>query len=198
MKANEAVELLARHYTDQIVVTGIGSSTAEWHRIFGPDQDQSFHNHAMGLTGDIGLGLALAQPDREVWVLDGDGSLTINFGVLLTLAMCQPINLTFFLMSNRLYGTFGEPIVNAAKSDYVTMARGAGLERAYTFDDRDEMESGLPEVLKESGPAFVALEVEPSGIPAPAVPYEGPEIKYRFARYIESTTGARVLGPRGY
>lgn len=198
MRADEAVAVLVGHHTDELVVTGIGSSTAEWHRALGPEGDQSFHNHAMGLSIDIAIGLALAQRERRVWVLDGDGSVTMSFGVLLTLAMARPANLTCFVMSNRLYGTFGEPIVNAGNIDYVASARAAGVEDAHGFDDLEALESELPAVLAGSGPTFVVLEVEPSGLRAPAVPYEAAEIKYRFARHVEAVTGTPVLGPYGY
>lgn len=199
MNLSEAFAVINRYYTDQLVTVSLGTSTLAWHALHGPEHDHSFHMHSMGLAGPFALGLALARPEAPVWVFDGDGALIINLGFLLTLANRQPPNLTYFLSSNRSYRVINGPrLVNSHQTDYVGMARAAGIARAYSFAELPTLESEIGTVLAAPGFKFIVLEVDGTLTHRPRVPYEGPEIKYRFARYVERRTGVQVLGPSGY
>lgn len=199
MKIHEAFDVINRHYSDQLVVVSLGTATKTWHRLHGPENDQSFHMHSMGMACSFGLGLALAQPQAPVWVFDGDGALIMSLGSLLTMAHQQPPNLTYFLISNRSYRIIDGPrLVNADRTDYVALARGAGIEQAYSFSELSALKQEIGGVLAAPGFKFISLELEPVRTGQVKVPYEGPEIKYRFARYVERRTGAKVLGPSGY
>jgi sulfopyruvate decarboxylase subunit beta len=200
VKVGEAFRWLADVHGEQIVVLGLGTSTQEWHRIFGPAGDDAFHMHTMGLAAAFGLGLAVAQPEKEVWVVDGDGSLTLSFGSLLTMAEQQPPNLHYVLTSNRVYGTIDGPrLPNAEATDYVAAARAVGIERATSAGSVQELAAAHP-LLTTPGFSFLVMEVEQGRVdgPRPLADYEGPEIKYRFARQLESRHGIRVLGRLGY
>lgn len=200
MRADAALGWLSRQHSDELVVLGLGTSTQEWHRIWGPDDDQSFHMHTMGLAASFGLGLAVACPQHTVWVIDGDGSLTLSFGSILTMAELSRPNLKYFLTSNRVYGTIDGPnLPNAAATDYAAVAKAAGVERAVNVSSLDELEAAK-ELIATPGFAFTVMEVEQKGPggPKPLARYEGPEIKYRFARYLQNEHGIRVLGPLGY
>jgi sulfopyruvate decarboxylase subunit beta len=200
VRVGEAFRRIGDLHRDQLVVLGLGTSTQEWHRIFGPHDDEAFHMHAMGLAASFGVGLALARPDKEVWVIDGDGSLTLSFGSMLTLAQEQPANLHYVLTSNRIYGTIDGPsIPNAALTDYVQVARAAGIERAASVSSVAELDAAS-DLLVMPGFSFLVMEVEQDlqrGA-KPLASYEGPEIKYRFARYLEREHGIQVLGRLGY
>src|SRR5437870_10158165 len=87
--------------------------------------------HAMGLASSIGLGIALAQPDRRVVVIDGDGSVLMNLGGLTTLARYAPPNLTHIVFDNEsLLSVGGFPTATSTGSDLAGMARAAGIARA--------------------------------------------------------------------
>ena len=82
---------------------------------------------AMGKASSVGLGVALAQPDKKVLILDGDGSLLMNLGSLVTLSNKSPKNLYHFLFNNNVYAvTGGQPIPGAEVSDWEGMAKAAG------------------------------------------------------------------------
>ena len=83
---------------------------------------------AMGKAANLGLGLALAQPDRKVFVLDGDGSLLMNLGAMVTSANKAPTNFYHFLFNNGVYAvTGGQPIPGSECADWEGMAQAAGL-----------------------------------------------------------------------
>ena len=117
---------------------------------------------AMGKASSVGLGVALAQPDKKVLILDGDGSLLMNLGSLVTLSNKSPKNLYHFLFNNNVYAvTGGQPIPGAEVSDWEGMAKAAGYAKVFSFDNIEDLTTGLDEVFESEGPVFVHLRVEP-------------------------------------
>ena len=99
-----------------------------------------------------------------MWVLDGDGSLVMNLGSLVTIAQQAPANLLHVLLENGVYEvTGGQPVPGAGLADFATMARAAGYRSAYRFDTLAALEASLDEVLAAPGPTFVTLVVEEAG-----------------------------------
>lgn len=112
----------------------------------------------MGGASSLGLGLALARPERRVIVFDGDGSLLMQLGSLATIAGARPRNLVHLLFKNGVYHTSGaQGIPGGLSVDFVMMARGAGYRLVTMIDDLDELKRRLPELLTAEGPVFVEL-----------------------------------------
>src|SRR5262245_50180506 len=101
MKREACFRALARHITDQVVVATY-SSAVEWNEI-APRVLNYFSMGAMGLASSHGLGLALGRPDKRIVVLDGDGSLLMNLGSLVTMGAVAPKNLVHFVCNNGCY-----------------------------------------------------------------------------------------------
>ncbi|MCL6648463.1 MAG: thiamine pyrophosphate-binding protein [Chloroflexi bacterium] len=142
----------------------------EWDAVVGADPLHLPVIGAMGKASSVALGLALAQPRRQVLCLDGDGSLLMNLGSLVTIAGAAPPNLVHFVFENRVYNiTGGQPLPAAGKVDFALMARAAGYPLARTFTHQAQLEQGLPELLSTPGPVFACLQVEPAG-PQPKLP----------------------------
>ncbi len=118
---------------------------------------------AMGKASNLGLGVALAQPGRKVFVLDGDGSLLMNLGALVTTATKQPKNFYHFLFNNGVYAvTGGQPTPGSdGVTDWEEVARGAGYAAVFAFDNLEDFTTGIDDVLAAEGPVFVHLSVEP-------------------------------------
>jgi thiamine pyrophosphate-dependent acetolactate synthase large subunit-like protein len=106
----------------------------------------------------MGLGLALARPDRRVIVLDGDGSLLMQLGSLATNAGAAPRNFVHLLFKNGVYHTSGaQGIPGGISVDFVQMAKGAGYRLVLRIDNLDDFKRRLPELLEAEGPVFVEL-----------------------------------------
>jgi phosphonopyruvate decarboxylase len=160
LKRDECLKALARHRTDEIVVA-VYKAAEEWIHLAPSDLNYTFTG-SMGQGSSHALGLALGRPDRRVIVLDGDGSLLMNLGSLVTIAHAAPKNLIHCLCHNRTYETNGAvPIPGTARTDFPALARAAGYPRAYAFDEQQDWERALPGLLREEGPVFVDLMMVP-------------------------------------
>ena len=200
MKTNEAMRVLAAHRGDAVVVCALGMAANEWWAV--TKSEDSFYMHGgMGFAASFALGLATALPRVPVWVLNSDGSLSMNLGCLLTEAGQQPANLKHFVVDNQSYQTVDTmPMVNQDNADYAAIAKGAGIRQVATIADLVDLEQRTPEIAAAPGPYFIRLRVEsePDYQRAPPATYEGPEMKYRFGRALEKKLGIKVFGPRGF
>jgi phosphonopyruvate decarboxylase len=117
----------------------------------------------MGGAAPTALGIALAQPQRQVMVIDGDGSLLMALGVLASVAEAAPRNLYHFVLVNRVYETSGhQPTPGGDKVDFPALAMGAGYRAAYGFDDIGVLRERLPAILAQPGPVLIAIDTDPT------------------------------------
>jgi phosphonopyruvate decarboxylase len=160
MKRDECFRILARHIKDEAVVATY-SSAVDWVGV-APRELNYLSIGAMGLDSSHGLGLALGRPDKRVVVLQGDGSLLMNLGCLVTIGAVAPKNLIHFVAHNETYeANGGHPIPNR-KVDFAGMAKSAGYAATYDFSDLRMFEQQIGHVLEQQGPVFATLHVEPS------------------------------------
>ncbi len=162
MKSHECLEVLARLLPDQVVVATYRAAF-EW-MAARPSDLNYLSVGAMGLASSHGLGLALGRPDRKVIVLDGDGSLLMNLGSLVTIAEAAPGNLVHCVFHNASYAVNGgHPIPGAGRTDFAGLARAAGYRKVLQCRDTGHLADAFPKVLRQEGPAFVDLRVEHAG-----------------------------------
>lgn len=152
---------LAAVRTTEVVVTCM-SVTRPWGRVSNHELDFASADSAMGHTADLALGIALAQPDRKVICLNGDGSMLMNLGTLATITGSEAKNLVLFVLENRRYEITGnQHIPGAGRVDFPGLARAAGFPRVYSFNRDVGYEATLPEILEAKGPIFVGVGMEP-------------------------------------
>lgn len=117
---------------------------------------------SMGKASSLALGLCLARPDKKVVVLDGDGSLLMNLGSMVTISNTAPKNLIHVLFNNKVYAvTGGQPIPGAEKADWEGMAKSAGYASVFSFDNLEDLTNGIDEAMAAVGPVFIHLVVKP-------------------------------------
>src|SRR5215510_13708773 len=156
MKPEDVLRVIAAARGEAIVVPTMTTAPA-WRTIAPGDLSVTCVGF-MGGASSLGLGLALARPDRRILVLDGDGSLLMQLGSLATVAGVAPRNLVHFLFKNGVYHTSGaQGIPGGLSVDFVLMAKGAGYRMATAIDDLGDLERRLPELLRAEGPIFVEL-----------------------------------------
>jgi phosphonopyruvate decarboxylase len=160
MKRDECFRVLARHITDEAVVATY-SSAVDWVEI-NPRSLNYTSIGAMGLDSSHGLGLALGRPDKRVIVLQGDGSLLMNLGSLVTIAEAAPKNLVHFVVHNNTYEANGSRPIPNPKVDFAGIARASGYAAIYDFSDLAAFTQQVAHVLEQDGPVFATLHVEPS------------------------------------
>ena len=117
---------------------------------------------AMGSASSIGLGLALAQPLRTVIVVDGDGSLLMQLGSLVTIAGAAPQRFVHVVFENGVYETSGsQPLPGEGRFDLIEMARAAGYAHVARYDAALAFATDLPNLLQRRGPVFVSVRTAP-------------------------------------
>src|SRR6201991_4435326 len=163
MKRDDAFRVLARQTAGDIVVATY-TSAFDW-LVVRPDDPLNYVAvGVMGLASSHALGLALGRPDRRVIVLDGDGSLLMNLGTLVTAAEVAPKNLYHFVMENGTYeANGGHPIPGRGAVSFAGMARSAGHQNVHEFTDLKVSEQRVGAILGEPGPAFTCLKIVSSG-----------------------------------
>lgn len=135
---------------------------------------------SMGLASSMGLGLAMAQPDRRVVVLDGDGSLLMNLGSLATIGWVRPVNLIVIVWDNELYGTTGgQDTATAHGADLEVAAQSMRITATATVRSADELKQALTRAATESGPWVIAAKVSENS-PVVKPPLDYVLIKQRF------------------
>ena len=160
MKRDECLKVLARHRKDEIVVA-VYTAAQEWIHISPNELNYTFTG-AMGQGSSHALGLALGRPDQRVIVLDGDGSLLMNLGTLVTIAHAAPKNLIHCVCENGTYETNGAvPIPGMGRVSFTALAQAAGYPRTYEFAGLRDWDRELSRILQEEGPILVDLKVEP-------------------------------------
>lgn len=159
-----ALEVVSAMRTDEIVVTTMGSAR-EWPKLSQHPLDFHYLPSAMGQAPLIGLGLALAQPNRHVIAFTGDGSLLMNLGSLVTLAAARARNLTVILLNNGRYEvTGGQKTAGAlANVDYSGLAASAGIPTFFRTGSLTDWRNAWPYLRSAAGPVFITLDVAPVG-----------------------------------
>jgi thiamine pyrophosphate-dependent acetolactate synthase large subunit-like protein len=151
---------LVGNLTDEAVIGGIGNTNFDlWSA--GHRPENFYMLGSMGLAIPIALGVALAQPQRRVIALEGDGSLLMQLGCLGTIAMLAPKNLAIIVMDNRSYQITGsQPTATAHGTDLVTMARGAGIAQSAWAADEEMYDELTGRALHEDGPWLIAARID--------------------------------------
>ena len=153
-------KLVAKLKHDEAVIGGIGNTNFDlWAAGHRP---QNFYMlGSMGLAFPIALGVALAQPSRRVFALEGDGSLLMQLGCLTTIATQAPKNLTLIVMDNGIYQITGaQPTPAAATADIVAVAQGCGLANASWAADEDDFERLVEQSLSAATPMLIAARID--------------------------------------
>jgi thiamine pyrophosphate-dependent acetolactate synthase large subunit-like protein len=167
---------------DLLVITGLGSPT--WDCATVMERDLNFYlRGAMGSASSIGLGLALAQPERRVLVITGDAEIMMTAGALATIAAQGPKNLSIVVLDNEHYGETGmQPSLTSFGADLGAMAAGAGFPIAATIWDEAALAEAVPAILTGDGPTLHAVKVKAENYPKTLPPSDGAYLKDRFRR----------------
>jgi thiamine pyrophosphate-dependent acetolactate synthase large subunit-like protein len=175
---------------DILVVTGLGSATYDC--AAAGDHALNFYLWgAMGSAVTVGLGLALAQSQRRVLVITGDGELLMGLGALATVAAKKPDNLAVAVIDNEHYGETGMQRSHTSVGvDLAAVARAAGFSETLTVRQAAELEVAVPLLYHAKGPVLVVVKVSTAKDPLVLPTWDGPYLKSRFRRALLGTQAA--------
>jgi len=177
---------------DEVVLTVMGTAR-EWmglgelHPL-----DWIYVPSSMGQAPSLGLGMALAQPDKQIIVCNGDGCMLMNLGGLVTITAQAPSNYTLIIFDNGIYEiTGGQPTPatsgEAPLVDYPALAAAAGFRQVFAFETLEDWAESARDVIDAPGPAFVHLAVTPvPGAVGPRSPSPAPPRADAFAEALQA------------
>ena len=185
MKRLDAITAIYPRLERHVVVTIMGAVAAELQSI-GHRPNFFYLQHAMGLASSMGLGIALAKPERQVIVFDGDGSVLMNLGGLTTLARYRPPNLVHVVFDNEsLLSVGGFPTATSTGSDLAAIAAGAGVPKTATVRSIAEFVRAFDDALAARVLTTIVAKVEAVGPSKYVTDLSLLENRYEFQRYLK-------------
>jgi sulfopyruvate decarboxylase subunit beta len=182
LKRIDCLESIYDELSECAVVTIMGAVAVELYSL-GHRPNFFYLEHAMGIASSVGLGIALAQPDRRVVVIDGDGSVLMNLGTLTTLARYAPGNLTHIVFDNEsLLSVGGFPTATSTGSDIAGMALAAGVRRAETVTSVEDFRRAAADAIATNELACIVAKVEAVGPTSFAMDLHMLENRFEFPR----------------
>src|SRR6478735_2931238 len=191
----DALQAIYPELQDRIVVTIMGAVAAELYTI-GHRPNFFYLEHAMGLASSMGLGIALARPQRRVVVIDGDGSVLMNLGTFTTMARYAPPNLTHLVFDNEsLLSVGGFPTATATGSDLAAIALGAGIHDVTFARKLDGFASAARSAIGGDRLSVVVAKVDAVGPASFHMDLHMLENRFEFARWLQGLPAAGSAAP---
>ena len=189
LERSEAVPLLIGPHENLLIIAGLGGTACDVGAVTGDAAHVYSLGGAMGAACMMGLGLALARPDRRVLVVTGDGELLMNLGALATIAVMNPPNLAILCIDNGHYGETGWQRSHTSLGvDLEKIAAGAGIKRTATVAVEGDLATGARLLREGNGSTFVTVRVKPN---------EPPPFKRNFdASFLRDRFRNTLLGDR--
>ena len=182
----DCLEKLAAARTNEVVITTM-SVVMPWGKVSDHPLDFASANSAMGHAADFALGLALGQPDRRFITLNGDGSMLMCLGTLVTIAQHRLKNYVLIITDNGAYEVTGnQSVPGAGRFCFASMARAAGLEKVHLIATESELEAALPLIFSEEGPLVVILKIARASEPPPKPADPMRDRAWRLKKALES------------
>ncbi|HEX9468014.1 MAG TPA: thiamine pyrophosphate-dependent enzyme [Bradyrhizobium sp.] len=198
MKRFDCMKALAGRLKDELVILSLGASVDEWYNAAPHMRSASLFQQQLGCVTPQAFGLAAGLPHRRIVSLDTDGGMMFNLGILATLGNEQPKNLFVVVWDNECYQSIGGPPTHTASGrvDLAAIARGAGVDQAFTVRTVQEFDDHCAKGLASDVPYVVVAKV--AGTVQPDIKRkhsDGREDKYIFVRHVEATENIVIMGP---
>jgi len=197
MKRFDCMRALAARLKDELVILSLGASVDEWYNAAPHMRSASLFQQQLGCVTPEAFGLASGLPHRRIVSLDTDGGMMFNLGILATLGNEQPKNLFVVVWDNECYQSIGGPPTHTAgRVDIAAIARGAGIEHAYTVTTLDDFDRRCEQGLNALSPYLIVAKVDRSvRRDIKRKHSDGREDKYIFVRHVEQTENIVIMGP---
>ncbi len=192
---------LAAELPDDCLVmsTYIGAVSFEWAHHTG-EHPRTAHLGQMGDVIGMGVGLALALPQRKIVCIDGDGSVLMELGQLVAMGEHAPDNLVVFVVDNGVYESIGwgehgrRPTATAETANLASIAAGCGVPYTADVATQDQLDAEIALAFSRDLCSFVNVRTEPGHSRVAPRRTDGIEDKYRFVRYVEQLEDVQITG----
>ena len=180
MIRKEAVELIAKEIGEYPIISANGFMSRDLYET--NEKESNFYMiGSMGLASSIGLGVALKNQKKKIYIFDGDGNILMNLGSLVTIGSLKPKNLVHFIFDNKSHESTGGQPTNSSKIDLKKIAQVTKF-KTFKISTKNQIKKVIFKIKKESGPILVLVEIDKGGGKSIRVNITPPNIKNRFTK----------------
>ena len=180
MIRKEAIRLISKEIGDKVIVSANGYISRDLFEM--DDKPTNFYMiGSMGLTSSIGLGLALQNPKKMIYVFDGDGNILMNLGSLTTIGKLKPKNLIHLVFDNQSHDSTGGQPSNTKNIDLYKIAKSSNYT-AFKTNSKTGLEKIFRKIKNMNGPIMILIKITKGGKPGKRITHPPVTIKKRFSQ----------------
>ena len=178
MIRKEAISIVVKKIGDHPVISANGLISRDLFEIC--DRNSNFYMiGSMGLASSIGLGVALKNTKRQIFVFDGDGNILMNLGSLITIGITKPKNLVHVIFDNNSHESTGGQPTATNKIQLTKIAKSANY-RVFQAKTKNQLIKVFQKIKLIQGPIMVIVKIEKSGVTSKRINIEPTKIRNRF------------------
>ena len=186
MIRREAIQIICNNSKNQPIVSANGFPSRDLFEIF--DKESNFYMiGSMGLASSIGLGVAIKNPKKKIFVFDGDGNLLMNLGSITTIGALEQKNLIHFVFDNKSHESTGGQPTNTERINIAKIAKASNYV-VFTVRTKNELKKTLKKISKVEGPIMLIIKTEKSGHVSKRIKWTAIQIKNRFMNSINNVS----------
>ena len=184
MIRKEAIRLISKEIGDKVIVSANGYISRDLFEM--DDKPTNFYMiGSMGLTSSIGLGLALQNPKKMIYVFDGDGNILMNLGSITTIGVLKPKNFVHVIFDNSSHESTGGQPTNSEKIRIEKIAKASNY-KVFLVTKKNKLKEILKRIKIMSGPIMIVVKVKKSNYVSCRVKLKPKEIRNRFMNNTEN------------
>lgn len=184
MKGYEVIQALKHHISkNDLIVSSNGNISREVYHFL--SKPQMYLRGSMGLPISVGLGLALANPDRTIIVIAGDGNFLMGLGSAVSTAYYSPRNLKILILDNMQYYTTGGQKTVSSVIDYSKFAESLNIRYICSKKtSQNEINANLSDFIKSNTFSIFHIIIEGSKMDLENIPWHPEEITTRVTNFL--------------
>jgi len=184
MIRREAIELISKKIGKQPIVAANGFISRDLFET--TDKESNFYMiGSMGLSSSIGLGIAIKNPKKRVYVFDGDGNILMNMGSMTTIGFLRPGNLIHVIFDNRVHESTGSQPTHTSKIDIAKIAKASNYT-VFKVNSKKTLQKTISKIKNKKGPICLLVRVEKSNYVSKRVSITPPKIRDRFINFLKN------------
>ncbi len=184
MIRSEAIQIICNSLKNQPIISANGFPSRDLFGVF--DKKSNFYMiGSMGLASSIGLGVAIKNPRKKIFVFDGDGNILMNLGSLTTIGALKPKNLVHFVFDNQAHESTGGQPTNSERINIGKIAKATNYT-VFNIKTKNELEKNLKKISKVDGPIMLIIKIKLSNHRSERIKWTPPQIKNRFMNSLKN------------
>ena len=182
MIRKDAIKIACDMITDSPIISANGYISRDLFEV--SDRETNFYMiGSMGLSSSIGLGVALKNPKKRVYVFDGDGNILMNLGSLTTIGKLKPKNLIHLVFDNQSHDSTGGQPTNSDNIDLYKIAKASNY-KAFKTSSKTNLKQILKKAKTIDGPIIIIIKISKGGNPGKRIIHSPITIKKRFSKVV--------------